>query len=244
LKTRTTIRVKKPVQSEEVLANHRQLLERDARLRRFGYDSPAGIAFVLAQAMPLDGSVLEIGTGKGRFLVELAKQALAVTTVDISAEEQQFARLNARYGGVEDKIQFVLQDATSLPWPDRTFDAVVTMNAMHHIRRFRPVLDEMLRVVKSGGKIVLADFSPRGFQIMDRAHRAEGKTHPHEVYHFFNLQQLLRKRGLATRLHKGSNQEVLVAQQNSVVRITGVRPRRISKSITRQPSTPKRKERI
>jgi ubiquinone/menaquinone biosynthesis C-methylase UbiE len=237
------IRAKKAVHSEEVLANHRQLVERDARLRRFGYDSSAGIAFVLTQSLPLDGSVLEIGTGKGRFLVELAKQALAVTTVDISPEEQQFARLNARHAGVEDKIQFVLQDATRLPWPDRTFDAVVTMNAMHHIPQFQPVLEEMLRVVKPGGKIVLADFSPHGFQIMNRAHRAEGKTHPHEVYHFRNLQQLLRERGLATRLHKGSNQEVLVAQNNSVVRTTGVRPRRISKSITRQPSTSKRKER-
>jgi ubiquinone/menaquinone biosynthesis C-methylase UbiE len=204
------IRAKKPVPSEEALANHRQFLEREARLRRFGYDSSAAIAFVLTQALPLDGSVLEIGTGKGRFLVELAKQARAVTTVDISPEEQQFARLNARYAGLEDGIQFVLQDAARLPWPDRTFDAAVTMNAMHHIPRFRPVLDEMLRVVKPGGKIVLADFSPRGFQILSRAHRSEGNTHERYRYDFRDLQKLLRDRGWTTRLRKGNLQEVLV----------------------------------
>jgi ubiquinone/menaquinone biosynthesis C-methylase UbiE len=203
--------VRKPIRSPEVLANHRRLLERDAHFRRFGYDVGAGIKFILAQALPLGGSVLEIGTGKGRFLIELAKHVPAITTVDISPDEQQFARLNARYAGVEDKIQFVLQDASHLPWPDSTFDAVVTMNTLHHLPQFQPVLEEILRVVKPDGKIVLADFSPRGFQLMDRAHRAEGKTHPHEVHHFPGLRRLLRERGLATRLRKGCNQEVLVA---------------------------------
>ena len=94
-------KAKKPVHSEEVRANHRQLLERDVRLHGFGYDSAAGIAFVLAQALPLDGSVLEIGTGKGRFLVKLAPHVTTVTTVDISAEEQACARLEAERAACE-----------------------------------------------------------------------------------------------------------------------------------------------
>jgi ubiquinone/menaquinone biosynthesis C-methylase UbiE len=202
----------KSAHSPEVLANRQQTLEREARLRQFGYDSPAAIEFVLAQALPLEGSVLEIGTGKGRFLVELARQVAALTTVDIAAEEQQWAWLNARYAGVEEKIRFVVEDAAHLPWPDRTFDAVVTMNAMHHISDFHQVLEEMLRVVKRGGKVVMADFSPRGFQMIARAHRAENKTHPHEHYDFRELQRSLRKRGLPTWLRKGCNQEVLVAR--------------------------------
>ena len=86
------------------------------------------------------------------------------------------------------------------------------MNAMHHIAHFQQVLEEMLRVVKPGGKVVLADFSPRGFQIIAREHRAEGKTHPHEHYDFRELQRFLRKRGLTTRLRKGCNQEALVGR--------------------------------
>jgi len=182
-----------------------------ARLRQFGYDSPAAIQFVLEQASPLGGSVLEIGTGKGRFLVRLAPQATSVTTVDVSAEEQHCARLSARYAGVEDKIRFVRRDAARLPWRAAAFDAAVTMNAMHHIPHFERVLEEMLRVVKPGGKIVLADFSPRGFQILAREHRDQGKTHPRERYDFRKLQRLLDKKGMATRLCKGCNQEMLVA---------------------------------
>lgn len=202
----------RPAHDSETLANRQEILKREARLRRFGYDSPAASKFVLAQAQPLGGAVLEIGTGKGRFLVKLARHVAAVTTVDIAAEEQRCARLNARYARVEEKIRFVLQDAACLPWRDCSFDAAVSMNAMHHIAHFKRVLEEMLRVVKPGGKIVLADFSPRGFQIIAREHRAEGRTHPHERYDFRELQRLLRDRGLVTRLRKGCNQEVLVAR--------------------------------
>ncbi len=204
--------MKRSTYTAEVIANQKHLAKREAQLRRFGYDSRATIQFVLAQALPLAGAVLEIGTGKGRFLVELARHAASITTVDIAAEEQESARLNARYAGVEDKIRFVLRDAARLPWLAATFDAAVTMNAMHHIRHFERVLAEMLRVVKPGGKIVLADFSPRGFQIIARGHRAEGRSHPREHYDFRKLQRLLRNRGMATRLRKGCNQEVLVAE--------------------------------
>ena len=143
--------MKRSAHDPETLANRRQILKREARLRRFGYDSPAAVQFVLAQALPLRGKVLEIGTGKGRFLVRLARHAGMVTTVDIAAEEQRCARLNARYAGVEEKIRFVVRDAVRLAWRAGTFDAAVTMNAMHHISRFKRVLKEMLRVVKPGG---------------------------------------------------------------------------------------------
>jgi len=196
----------------ETLANRRQILQREARLRRFGYDSPAAIRFVLAAALPLGGKVLEIGTGKGRFLIPLARHVKTVTSVDVSAEEQRCARLNARYAGVEKKIRFVRRDAGRLPWEAGAFDAAVSMNAMHHIAHFKRVLGEMVRVVRPGGKIVLADFSPRGFQIIARAHRADGKTHPRELHDFRELGRWLRQQGLATRRRKGCNQEVLVGR--------------------------------
>jgi len=203
--------MKNPGRDPETLANRRQILNREARLRRFGYDSPAAIRFVLAQARPLGKKVLEVGTGKGRFLIRLARHVKSVTSLDVSAEEQRCARLNARYAGVEKRIRFVLQDAGQLPWEAASFDAAASMNAMHHIAHFKRVLGEMVRVVKPGGKIVLADFSPRGFQLIARAHRDEGKTHPREQHDFRELQRLLRKRGLTTWLRKGCNQEVLVA---------------------------------
>ena len=202
--------------SLEVLFNHRRLAERDALMRSFGYDVTAGVEFVVAQALPLAGCVLEIGTGKGRFMIALAPHVKTLTTVDISPEEQQFARRTARLAGVRTKIKYILQDAVTLPWPDQTFDAVVTMNAMHHISHFTQVLEEMQRVVKPGGKLVLADLSPRGFQIMARFHRSEGTIHERHCHDFHDFQKHLRDRGWATRLEKGSLQEVLVANSPAI----------------------------
>ncbi|MCK9315225.1 MAG: class I SAM-dependent methyltransferase [Verrucomicrobia bacterium] len=201
--------------SSEVIENHNRLVERNTRARELGYDFEEGIKFVLEQSLPLGDSVLEIGTGKGRFMTAVAPHVKELTTLDVSAEEQYFAQLNAAYAGIQGKIRYLIQDAASLPWPDTTFDAVLTMNAIHHIPHFEQVLGEMQRVVKPKGKIVLADFSPRGFQVIGRIHRSEGKVHQRHFHDLRNFQKLLRSQGWTTRLRKGYLQEVLVAWQKT-----------------------------
>jgi len=201
--------------SSEIIENHNRLVERNTRARALGYDFEEGIKFVLEQSLPLGDSVLEIGTGKGRFMTAVAPHVKELTTLDVSAEEQYFAQLNAAYAGIQGKIRYLIQDAASLPWPDKTFDAVLTMNAIHHIPHFEQVLGEMQRVVKPKGKIVLADFSPRGFQVISRIHRSEGKVHQRHFHDLRNFQRLLRNQGWTTRLRKGYLQEVLVAWQKT-----------------------------
>ena len=73
------------------------------------------------------------------------------------------------------------------------------------------VFEEMLRVLKPGGKLVLCDFSPRGFQIFDRIHRFEGGTHPRLKNGLADFRRRLRCLGWKTRRFKGCNQEILVA---------------------------------
>ncbi len=201
--------------SSEVIENHNRLVERNIRARALGYDFEEGIKFVLEQSLPLGDSVLEIGTGKGRFMTAVAPHVKELTTLDVSAEEQHLAQLNAAYAGIQGKIRYLIQDAASLPWPDKTFDAVLTMNAIHHIPHFEQVLGEMRRVVKPEGKIVLADFSPRGFQVIGRIHRSEGKVHQRHFHDLRNFQRLLRCQGWTTSLRKGYLQEVLVAWQKT-----------------------------
>lgn len=198
----------------EIIENHRRSEERIALHRRYGYDSEASIAFVLTKALPLSERVLEVGTGKGRFLTALAKHVAHVTTLDIDAAEQRLARLHARYEGLHRKIEFVTHDAEDLPWPDACFDAVVSMNTFHHLKRPYRVLGEMLRVVKPSGKIMLSDLSPRGFQIFDRIHRAEGRIHPRPQVGLAGFRDALHQQGCATKYYKGCNQEVLVATRD------------------------------
>ena len=191
--------------------NRRDMKQRDALFRRFGYDSAASLRFILAQALPLSGHVLEIGTGKGRFLAALAKHAERITTLDVDAAQQRAAKLHVRQTQAGRRIRFIAHDAEQLPWPDASFDAVASVNTFHHLQRPERVFLEMLRVLKPGGKIVVCDLSPRGFQIFDRIHRFEGGTHPRLKNGLADFARRLRRDGWKTKRTKGCNQESLVA---------------------------------
>jgi ubiquinone/menaquinone biosynthesis C-methylase UbiE len=145
-------------------------------------------------------------------VVALARHVANVTTVDISAEQQHYARLEAVYAGVAQRIDFVLADARTLPWPAGSFDVVISMNAFHHLDDPERVFNEMVRVLKPGGKLVLADFSPNGFRIMDAIHAAEGKRHAHPPGRFAHWLGRLQQSGFAVNRFLGCHEEVLVGR--------------------------------
>lgn len=196
---------------KEIESNHALRVERDAVHRRHGYDPDRNHAFILSRALPLRGRVLEIGTGKGRFLVALLRHAARVTTIDVDPAEQRCARLNVAYEKPPGRARFVIADARALPWKDASFDAIVSVNALHHMTRIPTVLREILRVVRPGGKIVLADFSERGFAIMDRIHRSEGRRHLRRPFDFAEIVRRLEEQGWRPARFRARAQEGLVA---------------------------------
>ena len=196
----------------EILKNHGRLLEREAFYKRHGYDSAKAIAFVLSKAMPLPGRILEIGTGKGRFLAALLKKVPRVTTVDLDAAEQRFACMNVAHEGLSRKVRFVHADAAHLPFAAGRFDAVVSLNALHHLEDWKAVLEEALRVLKPTGKLVLADFNGKGFRVFDRIHELEGRTHHRSPYRVPEIVRFLAKRGCRIRTADRGCQWVAVAR--------------------------------
>lgn len=213
--------VRSPSQRREIEDNHTQLAQRNAVHRRFGFDPDASVRFVLEKALPLRGHVLDIGTGKGRFVIPLARYVTRVTTVDVSAKEQRQARLEAVYAGVAGRIHFVLQDARFLPWPTGSFDAVVSWNVFHHLDNPERVFAEMVRMLKADGKLVLADFSPSGFRLMDEIHAEEGRRHPHPPSRFAHWQRRLQRAGFGVRCLASCHEQVLLARRSD----PGARPR-------------------
>jgi len=201
------------ISRQEALDNHSRLVERNAVFRRCGYDVDQSVAFILSHALPLSGKILEIGTGKGRFLTALLAHVPRVMTVDIDPVVQRYARLNVAFEKLPGRARFMIANAEDLSWPDHSLDSVVSVNALHHMKNVQRVVDEILRVTKPGGKIVLADFNSRGFAIMDKIHLQEKRIHECLPYRFKDLVEYFAAHDWTTVLRFGNCQDVLVAAQ-------------------------------
>jgi ubiquinone/menaquinone biosynthesis C-methylase UbiE len=145
---------------------------------RAGYDRMAAARHVVAAAGALHGPVLDVGTGKGLFAVELARTGMEVVSVDINDAERELAEALAEEARVRSRIRFVCEDAAHLSYPDGFFGCVATMDALHHLDEPSPVLGEMARVLGDAGTIVIADFNEQGFDLVSRIHRERGHIHP------------------------------------------------------------------
>lgn len=115
-------------------------------------------------------AVLDVGCGRGLMLIGAARRLLTGTAVGIDlwrAEDQDNNSVdatlaNARREGVANKVRVDTGDARKLPYGDDSFDLVLSHWVVHNIDaaadRFQ-VLDEMLRVLRPGGVIALADIA-------------------------------------------------------------------------------------
>lgn len=115
-----------------------------------------------------DEMVLDLGCGRGAVLTAIARRLITgqVTGVDIwsmtdqSGNAKDVALRNASLEGVSDRVHIGTADMRALPFPDATFDLVVSSLAIHNIRSNadrKRAIAEGFRVIKPGGGIVIAD---------------------------------------------------------------------------------------
>ena len=96
--------------------------------------------------------VLEIGTGTGMIAKNVAEAAESVIATDFSEK----MLIEASKGKNPENLSFQFADATSLPFPDGYFDAVIIANTLHLIPEPEKALSEISRVLRNDGGILIA----------------------------------------------------------------------------------------
>ncbi len=97
--------------------------------------------------------VLDVASGSGELSLLVAKKGCLVSGVDLSEDGIKFARRLLQRAGIPG--DFKIGDAEHLPYPDGYFDKVICSSALEHFSNDVQALQEMKRVLKPGGKLVL-----------------------------------------------------------------------------------------
>ncbi len=115
-----------------------------------------------------DERVLDVGCGRGLFLIGAAKRLTTgrATGIDIWQAEDLSGNKpagtldNARIEGVADRVEVQTADARNLPFDDASFDVVLSSAALHNIYNAgerETAVREIARVPKVGGRLLIAD---------------------------------------------------------------------------------------
>jgi SAM-dependent methyltransferase len=117
----------------------------------------------LAETMDLrpDASVLDVAAGNGNATLAFARRWSKVTSTDYVEVLLTRGRMRAVSEGLE--VAYQVADAEKLPFPDGTFDAVVSTFGVMFTPNQKQAAAEMLRVCRPGGKIGMANWTPAGF---------------------------------------------------------------------------------
>jgi SAM-dependent methyltransferase len=121
------------------------------------------MAELLVQAADLRAGdqVLDVAAGTGNAALAAARCGCDVTGVDYVPELLERGRERARAEGLD--VSFVEGDAESLPYPDASFDAVLSCVGVMFTPDQELAAAELVRVCRPGGKIALANWTPTGF---------------------------------------------------------------------------------
>ncbi|MDO9465278.1 MAG: class I SAM-dependent methyltransferase [bacterium] len=200
----------------KLLENHKRYLERINFYKDFGYDVEEERKFIIEKACPLYGGILEVGTGKGYFAIELAKERYNFTSIDISDEEQGFARLNIKYFGFEKYVDFRIENAEGLSFKDCSFDIIFSINTIHHLIHPIKAIDELIRIVSFEGKIVLSDFNEAGLEVVDKIHASEGRKHEAGQTNLSEIAIYLKSKGFNVQKDKTTFHNIVIAYQQTI----------------------------
>jgi SAM-dependent methyltransferase len=138
------------------------------RTRALPPDLEAAQTAQLAAELADAARCLEIGVGTGRIGLPLAQAGVPVLGVDLSP-----AMLAVLLSKDATALPVAVADARALPFPDGTFDAVLACHVLHLVEFWADVVDEAIRVLRPGGRLLVSQGGTPGDESMITLLRAE-----------------------------------------------------------------------
>lgn len=105
--------------------------------------------------------VLDVAAGNGNATLAAARRFARVTSTDYVPHLLDNGAVRARAERLE--VRFEAADAEALPYEDQSFDVALSTYGVMFAPDHRKTAQELIRVVRSGGRIALANWTPEGF---------------------------------------------------------------------------------
>lgn len=98
-------------------------------------------------------NVLDVGCGNGYVLSRYARHGAVVSGVDLTGMAIDLSRKRFAVDNLQGT--FTQVDGNTLPFADASFDIVCSMGVLHHVADPRPMVSEIYRVLKPGGRLII-----------------------------------------------------------------------------------------
>lgn len=115
-----------------------------------------------AAAVALDPDavkILDVGTGTARIPILMCQQRpqYLITAVDLAQSMLIIGQRNVEEAQLTQRIRLERVDAKRMPYPDLEFDAIVSNSLVHHLPEPLSLFQEMNRLVRPGGALLIRD---------------------------------------------------------------------------------------
>ncbi len=135
------------------------------------------------------GQYLDVGTGPAQIPILLAQKChnIHITAIDLSKEMLKIAKRHVEDANLTDRISLQLVGAKILPYPDNTFDGIISNSIVHHVHDAEKALQEMCRVAKQSGVVLIRDLirpeTPAAAQAFVDRYAADDTPYQQKLYY-------------------------------------------------------------
>lgn len=108
--------------------------------------------------LPKSARVLEVGMGTGSLHVDLATAGYPTSGLDLAPGMVRLTQQRMAAKGLSCDVK--IGNVTAIPWENDTFDAVLTTFCLSAVADINKAIEEMIRVLKPGGRLIIVDAGP------------------------------------------------------------------------------------